>query len=852
MNTIELIKDKKGVLSAELPVSKEQWSQILHDKNIATDNALYALFAFYFLPDRQGSCTDAAQKFGKSTGFYNAVVMNFGKAVAKKFSDFQIIDSNGEINYWSVPMGKGWSKNNHFIWQLRPELVEAMQDYVIDYALEQYRDAFDKDIDGPGDTHWSREEYKWVALAEFKKIWDPEAPNFSDMLFKSLKPADNLLASQSAYPRDFLVKLSKVAPEDVRKCFDLLYDERLVDGQRISSFIANIESLRQKYLPSEKSHFQTTNSVSTLLWLRYPEKYYIYKFGEYDGVCKKLGIEGAPKRDGSIESMFNGFAIYDRLNSKIKANASIRQLIDEKVNAVPDKYLNDSTYHTLTFDFGFWVNRYLKHFMDSKKNSPDMTKYEIPIFIKETAELLATKKNIIIQGAPGTGKTYNTAAIALALFGEDGIEWGNHAKVMERYKQLCDEGRISFTTFHQSMDYEDFIEGLKPKVDNGTVEYTVEPGIFRRICDEARTSTIKSEMPETLHGVRSNPTVWKVSLGGTGDNPTRADCLKNGHIRIGWAEYGDVNFEEFDAFDPNLGGKIILRKFQSEMQPGDIVVSCYSNRTTDAIGIVTGDYEYHAEGGEFPRYRKVHWILKGINEDIVDLNNGKTFTLGTIYTLPFQISDILGLIEKHKGSVIPVGINTKTEKNLFTDEKGLPYVLIIDEINRGNVSKIFGELITLLEADKRSGSEHPITLTLPYSKQKFDVPANLYVIGTMNTTDRSTGTIDYAVRRRFSFVTLPADREVVNSEIGKTLFDDVQNFIERHRLSDIDMEDLMPGHSYFMAKDEATLRTNVKYNLIPLIKEYIKDGILNVKSDTAKQYFEAWLELQPYTTDEKE
>ena len=444
---------------------------------------------------------------------------------------------------------------------------------------------------------------------------------------------------------------------------------------------------------------------------------------------------------------------------------------------------------------------------------------------------------------------YNAASIALALFGEDGIDWSNHAKVMERYKQLCDEGRICFTTFHQSMDYEDFIEGLKPKVEEGTITYEVEPGIFKQICEKARTATIKSELPDLLNGVKSSPTIWKVSLGGTGDNPIRTDCLRQGHIRIGWHEHGDANFEEMEG---NANGLQILRKFQNEMQPGDIIISCYSNRTTDAIGVVTGDYEYHVEGGEFPRYRKVHWIVKGINEDIVSINNDKVLTLGTVYKLYWSLADIMAIIDRHKDIAKPMGWSSTTEQNLFSEAKELPYVLIIDEINRGNVSKIFGELITLLEADKRSGSEHPITLTLPYSKQKFDVPANLYVIGTMNTTDRSTGTIDYAVRRRFSFVTLPADREVVNSEIGKTLFDDVQKFIQKHRLSDIDMDDLMPGHSYFMAKEEAALRTNVKYNLIPLIKEYIKDGILNVKSDTAKNCFEAWLNLQPYTTDEKE
>ncbi|MBR4376683.1 MAG: AAA family ATPase, partial [Spirochaetia bacterium] len=168
-------------------------------------------------------------------------------------------------------------------------------------------------------------------------------------------------------------------------------------------------------------------------------------------------------------------------------------------------------------------------------------------------------------------------------------------------------------------------------------------------------------------------------------------------------------------------------------------------------------------------------------------------------------------------------------------EKPKPYILIIDEINRGNVSKIFGELITLLEADKRTDGSHPISVTLPYSKKKFLVPSNLYIIGTMNTTDRSVGSIDYAVRRRFSFVTLNSDKEIVEreSKAGKAvyLFDSVRNFIAKNKI-DMDIEDLMVGHSYFLAEDDNALQMKWEYDIVPLLREYYKDGI--IKSDIEK------------------
>ena len=160
------------------------------------------------------------------------------------------------------------------------------------------------------------------------------------------------------------------------------------------------------------------------------------------------------------------------------------------------------------------------------------------------------------------------------------------------------------------------------------------------------------------------------------------------------------------------------------------------------------------------------------------------------------------------------------------------YVLIIDEINRGNVSKILGELITLLEPDKRSDKEHPITVTLPYSKEAFSVPSNLYIIGTMNTTDRSVGSIDYAIRRRFAFVTLEADKNIVESNSSKLaldLYNDVQKFIEDNKDSEFDIEDLRIGHSYFLVDKNdngAQLEQRWKYEILPLLREYYKDGII--------------------------
>ena len=287
--------------------------------------------------------------------------------------------------------------------------------------------------------------------------------------------------------------------------------------------------------------------------------------------------------------------------------------------------------------------------------------------LSDIALLASIKKNIILQGAPGTGKTYSTAALSLKILGVDDIDWKSPDVVMKKYDEFIDEGRIAFTTFHQSMDYEDFVEGYKPVEINGDIKFKLKPGVFRNICEKAKEQT----------------------------------C-----------------------------------------------------------------------------------------------------------------------------------------------------VLIIDEINRGNISKIFGELITLLEADKRDGGDHRIQVNLTYSGKPFTVPENLYIIGTMNTTDRSVGSIDYALRRRFAFWTLKSDKGIVEGQDvdadvkskAAAVFEKVEAFLKANP-ADMKIDDLMPGHSYFMAKSLDELETKVKYELIPLVEEYAKDGIIEVSDEKLCKAFEEWIHI---------
>ena len=820
---IEIKKDSKGCQYCDIPITKEQWIDLLHDKSVTTAERMRVLLSVYFMPEHKASCLQCAEKYGSHPNTYNAGNTAFGKAVIKKLGTFAIME-DGKQRYWYVAMGKGCNikvnGNTQFEWQMRKELVEAIEALLIENAIEKYLSDFD--------NHWKDEKYKWEAVQWFQDNWNIDAPDFVAMLENALSKTRNLLASMNSFPRGMIINIAKAAPNEVREMFVNLYDESIDLAKRVQQFIDISESLREKYNPGTWTmHYQSTNTVSTYLWLRYPDKYYIYKYGEYLKVDEKLGLGYNIKR-GQVSEMIKGYTMYNMLNVYLQKNEKLMELIKTHVETSTELY-HDSQLGTTTVDFGFWISRWFKSVKESLKTY--ITTNMDP-FILSATELLKNKKNIILQGAPGTGKTYNTASLAVALI--DGTAPNNHTELMERYEQLRKEHRIGFTTFHQSMDYEDFIEGIKPINKNGQIEYKTEDGIFKLLCEAAQTASevTASGTDNLLEGMNDVPTIWKVSLEGTGDNATRSDCMENGHIRIGWPAYGNRDFTE--VYSDVNEGKGILRAFQNDMKIGDLVVSCWSQDETDAIGIITGDYEYKEEGGNLPRYRDVRWIVKGIKHNIKDINNGKHMSDGTVHRLSIALPDILEVIKLYAAT-----------KASVVDNSEKPFVLIIDEINRGNVSKIFGELITLLEKDKRIGAEHPVTLSLPYSKQSdFGIPQNLYIIGTMNTTDRSTGTIDYAIRRRFAFLTLPANREIIDGEMGKSLFDNVASFIERYKYADMDFEDLMVGHSYFMADDEAELALKVKYEIIPLIKEYIKDGILSVRPAKAKSYFDAWLKLE--------
>ena len=365
-----------------------------------------------------------------------------------------------------------------------------------------------------------------------------------------------------------------------------------------------------------------------------------------------------------------------------------------------------------------------------------------------------------------------------------------------------------------------------------TVEL-VDQAIFKKFCATAQPPVVDPN--QNPYSFSENPTIWKVSLASTGDNPVRDYCMEHGCIRIGWDEYGESITDDMDY---HVGGKTVLNAFLSRMQPGDIILSCYTAHSIDAIGVVTGEPEWHPEFEHYKRLRTVKWLVQRKNIGIAEFRLEKSLTLSTVYRLNTTVATVIEVLNKNgfSGSAPTKGT------------KG-PYVFIIDEINRGNILKIFGELITLIEPSKRLGQSEELQAKLPYSHEAFGIPDNVYLLGTMNTADRSIALLDTALRRRFSFVEMMPDSGVLDGiEVEGISVSGLLTTLNRRIEVLFDREHTL-GHAFFTPLRQSpsieTLGEIFRDKVIPLLQEYFYDDYEKIclvlgdrKRPEQQQFFE--------------
>jgi len=468
----------------------------------------------------------------------------------------------------------------------------------------------------------------------------------------------------------------------------------------------------------------------------------------------------------------------------------------------------------------------------------------------ELAGLLNFNPNLILYGPPGTGKTFATNNIIEAFEKKYFDKTSNFQKAKE-------EKRVRSITFHQSYSYEEFIEGIRPVLsdDENGVGYKLENGIFKEFCINAGKELIKrKETALYIDRISSDSAVWKISLGERKMDALYKECIKNNEIAIGWLN--DYKFSELEYDEilklleseskygekPTQNANSIV-SFTFEMKVGDIILVYDSPETIRMIGVVDSEY-YHIDEGDYTHRRKVKWMhdLK-YPIDIKKYNNNKTLTLKTVYKLSrMSVSDVVSMITE----------NSMEKQSLEDKHQIKPYYMIIDEINRGNISKIFGELITLIEQDKR-GRE----TILPYSKKEFKVPSNLYIIGTMNTADRSIAAIDTALRRRFTFVEIEPnstiitkyDNPIINDHIDLAKLMDALN----SRILEKYDRDHRIGHAYFMGIDSLnSLYQTWYYKVLPLLSEYFYNDVATLADIVGDSFFDKYGNVKYLSLSKKE
>ena len=451
----------------------------------------------------------------------------------------------------------------------------------------------------------------------------------------------------------------------------------------------------------------------------------------------------------------------------------------------------------------------------------------------------AMSLNTILYGPPGTGKTYNSINKAVEIANPDFVA-NNREELKSEYQRLRDEGQIVFTTFHQSLGYEDFIEGIKPVLlqpeDDAevveavlpgttpaltnTINYKIEPGIFFTLCERARYKPdVQIKRFQISEDQFKKAQFFKISLGNTlrsEDNEIYDYCIENNCIALGWG--GPNNFSNLSEYETKALAKdkgesdfatSCISKFIHYVKKGNYVLISKGNYVCRAIGRVTGDYYFkQTDEIDYWQFRNVEWLIKDVAIPVSEIYN-KSFSQQSIYKLDHQ---------KLKREFF-----VKSEDEIKREIAAKPknYVMIIDEINRGNVSQIFGELITLIEDDKREGCPEALDVTLPYSKKSFSVPPNLHIVGTMNTADRSVEALDTALRRRFSFIEmLPQEDNIGIIDFkGINLKTVLKNI--NIRLETLLSQDHLIGHSFFLKIDSVSKLHNAFFNkIIPQLQEY--------------------------------
>lgn len=660
---------------------------------------------------------------------------------------------------------------------------------IITRLIEAYKADFEHNI---------RDEiYKWKAVKCFQDSWDIDASDFAGMLKQSLAKTKNLLAFNSNYPRRMIQMYASVHPEKVRSLFRVLFDENLELSSRIADFKAGIERIHKEWDRSQdRNHYHTLTVISIYLWLRFPDRYYIYKPTVAQKVFDELGIDEHLLRRG-IPAMMHAYAVYDMISERLVDDSMLRWMLDDALS--PDCY-PDYKMKTLTADMCYCLSR--RQFSMARQKA--VANRYLKSQIAQGPELDPLPQKPVSPGYWWLNANPRIWSMAEWIVGQKQEYTLYNANGHKRriFQNFIDAKEGDCVICYESNPTKQIL-GLacvSRKSDGHTIEF-VKTETFTSPIDYATIKDV-AELQNMEFLTNSNGSFFKL----TGD------------------EYGMIMDIVRDANrDPSE---------QTDVEP-------YTE--TDFCREVFLSDESRQDLERLIRLKK-NVILEGAP------GVGKTYVAKRMAYMMMGKKDDARIccVQFHQNysyedfvmGYKPCGDKFILKKGVFYDfctlaknDPGREYYFIIDEINRGNLSKIFGELLMLIENGYRGE-----TLTLPYSGERFHVPENIYIIGLMNTADRSLAMIDYALRRRFSFFGMKpgfdsAGFQKYQNAIGNRKFDRLINVIKKLNEAIVADDSLGVGfeigHSYFCGQTEVTddwLRSVVHYDIIPMLKEYWFDS----------------------------
>lgn len=714
----------------------------------------------------------------------------------------------------------------------------------------------------------------------------------------------NTQYSDADYPRKHAQELGLdyfemfKTDKDFEQALDLIKLNFEKNGKKNTTFLAYkraLLSFRDFYLEYLKNH---TKKLSVKAWfIRSKDGEYVQDFLEkqvvgigwlresYEGksreAIKNCLLKECPnEKQGTIDQWAGccwRFACEIKVNDYVITNNNdgtlhIGKIIGEYEYS-PDFYKENPHIRSVK-----WIEKIERKTLPAKiqsylKSSLTVTSFDDSEAIKYLEEICKQNSNKeqdmtkiplnqILYGPPGTGKTYNTVIKAMEIINPKLVQRDKDGNV-EKYNELKTEfdklkqqGQIEFVTFHQSYSYEEFVEGIKPDLENGKeLRYKLQNGIFKTICNNAK-ELLETKVKYNFN--KDNISVYKILIP---DESLFAYCIENDCVAINWENDIDISNcdsqeeiiakipEDFESRKQCISQLNLFKLWiDNDLKSGKdvIVVIPGSMNTIKGIAKITGDYFYNSDIENGHQQRKVDWIRKNIN-----------ISSDNIYNSKFVSPTITGMFNDK--------INWDTFLNLINNKnnsKSSNAVLVIDEINRGDISKIFGELITLIEEDKRIGKEHQMTVTLPYSRETFGVPNNFYIIGTMNTADRSIALLDTALRRRFDFEEMMPKPELLRGKYIEGV--DLEQLLTKinDRIKNEYDRDHQIGHSYLMeVENKEQLERAYKNRILPLLNEYFYNDIdsvakiLNCKPNdisSKENWFNVLKEAQKPTKKENE